>query len=177
MIDLLRSRRSIRKFELSAIEPEKIQLLQEALLRSPSSRGRNPWEFLFIQDPATLKQLAHAKEHGGEFLDGTPLGVVILGDETISDVWIEDCSIAAILLQLTAHDLGLGSCWVQIRNRNNASGEPAEQVIQRLLNIPQQKNVLAIVGIGKPAETKHGIPDSLLKKNAVHIETYGNFAN
>ncbi len=174
MIELLRSRRSIRKFEPSPIEPEKITLLQEALLRSPSSRGRNPWEFIFIQNPEMLKQLAHAKEHGGEFLDGTPLGVVILGDETVTDVWIEDCSIAAIILQLTSHDLGLGSCWVQIRNRNNVSGEPAEQVIQRLLNIPQQKKVLAIVGIGKPAETKRGIPATLLKKSAVHTEKYGN---
>jgi nitroreductase len=176
MIDLLRSRRSIRKFESSPIEPDKIALLKEALLRSPSSRGRNPWEFIFIQDPQTLKQLAHAKEHGGEFLDEAPLGVVILGDETVTDVWIEDCSIAAIILQLTAHDLGLGSCWVQIRNRNNVSGEPAELVIHRLLNIPQQKKVLAIVGIGKPAETKRGIPGTLLKKNAIHIERYGNCA-
>lgn len=176
MIDLLRSRRSIRKFELSPIEPEKIALLKEALLRSPSSRGRNPWEFVFIQDPETLKLLAQAKEHGGEFLDGTPLGVVILGDETVTDVWIEDCSIAAIILHLTAHDLGLGSCWVQIRNRNNVSGEPAEQVIQRLLNIPQQKKVLAIIGIGKPAETKRGIPATLLKKSAIHTESYGKFA-
>lgn len=174
MIDLLRSRRSIRKFETSPIEPDTITILKEALLRSPSSRGRNPWEFIFIQDPATLKQLAQAKEHGGEFLDGTPLGVVILGDETVTDVWIEDCSIAAIICQLTAHDLGLGSCWVQIRNRNNVSGEPAEQVIQRLLNIPSQKKVLAIVGIGKPAEIKRGIPATLLKKNAIHTERYGS---
>lgn len=176
MIDLLRSRRSIRKFESSPIEPDKIVLLKEALLRSPSSRGRNPWEFIFIQDPETLKQLSHAKEHGGEFLEGTPLGVIILGDETITDVWIEDCSIAAIILQLTAHDLELGSCWVQIRNRNNLSGGPAEQVIQQLLNIPQQKKVLAIVGIGKPSETKTGVPASLLKKNAIHTETYGKFS-
>jgi nitroreductase len=177
MIDLLRSRRSIRKFESSSIAPEKISLLKEALLRSPSSRGRNPWEFIFIQNPETLKKLAQAKEHGGEFLDGTPLGVVVLGDETVTDVWIEDCSIAAIIIQLTAHDLGLGSCWVQIRNRNNVSGEPAEQVIQRLLNIPKEKKVLAIIGIGKPAETKRGIPATLLKKNAIHNDAYGNYAN
>ncbi|HEX2957720.1 MAG TPA: nitroreductase family protein [Chitinispirillaceae bacterium] len=175
MINLLRSRRSIRKFESSPVPPDKIVLLQEALLRSPSSRGKNPWEFIFVQDPAMLKQLAHAKEHGGEFLDGTPLGVVILGDETITDVWIEDCSIAAIILQLTAHDLGLGSCWVQIRNRNNVSGESAELVIQKLLSIPPPKKVLAIVGIGTPSEIKHGIAAASLKKNVIHREYYGNF--
>ncbi|MBN1601020.1 MAG: nitroreductase family protein [Chitinispirillaceae bacterium] len=170
MIDLLRTRRSIRKFENTPVEAEKIEILKEALLRSPSSRGRNPWQFIFVQDAAILKRLASAKDHGGEFLDGTPLGVVILGDETVSDVWIEDCSIAAIILQLTAHDLGLGSCWVQIRNRNNKSGETAESVIQKLLGIPPQMRVLAIVGIGKASETKRGIPLMMLKKNAVHNE-------
>jgi nitroreductase len=174
MIELLRTRRSIRKFENTPVEPEKIALLKEALLRSPSSRGKNPWEFIFVQDPDVLKQLATAKEHGAEFLDGTPLGVVILGDETMTDVWIEDCSIAATILQLTAHDIGLGSCWVQIRNRKNVSGESAEKTIQSLLNIPSQMKVLAIVGIGKPAEQKRGIPMSNLKKNAIHDGFYGN---
>jgi nitroreductase len=172
MIDLLRTRRSIRKFDKAPIEPEKMEILKEALLRSPSSRGRNPWEFIFVQSSEILKQLAFAKEHGGEFLDGTPLGVVILGDETITDMWIEDCSIAATILQLTAHDLGLGSCWVQIRNRNNISGEPAEAVIRKLLGIPSHMKVLAIVGIGKAAEHKRGIPSTMLKKNAVHDEKY-----
>ena len=50
-------------------------------------------------------------------LETAPLAVVICADETLNDAWIEDCSIASILLQLTAQSIGLGSCWIQIRNR------------------------------------------------------------
>jgi nitroreductase len=50
MIELLRKRRSIRKFTQVKIEPETVELLIEALLRSPSSRGANPWEFIVVDE-------------------------------------------------------------------------------------------------------------------------------
>ncbi|MBN1827641.1 MAG: nitroreductase family protein, partial [Deltaproteobacteria bacterium] len=100
MIDLLRSRRSIRRFTKKPIDAESIELIEEALLRSFSSRNIQPWQFIFVDDGELLKKLAVAKEHGAEFLSGAALAVVIAGDEETSDVWIEDCSIAAAIAHL-----------------------------------------------------------------------------
>ena len=109
MLDILRKRRSIRRFKDKEIEKELIEQLMEAALRSPTSRGINPWRFLFVTDRALLEELSQAKESGSSFLKGARLGVVIIAMEGESDVWVEDCSIASIILQLTGQSLGLGA--------------------------------------------------------------------
>ena len=68
MIDLLRQRRSIRNFTPEKIAPDTIDALMEAALRAPSSRGINPWEFIMVDDPGLLGNLAQAKPHGAGFL-------------------------------------------------------------------------------------------------------------
>ena len=152
MINLLRSRRSVRRYEKRAIEEQHLEMLKEALLRCPSSRGFNSWTFIFVDDPELLIALSKAKEHGSSFLAGAGLGIVVCGDETKSDVWVEDCSIASVVAHLTAHFLGLGSCWIQIRNRSHSQEKMAEKYIQELLGIPHHMKVEAIISIGYPAE-------------------------
>jgi len=152
MIELLRKRRSIRKYKDKKIETKKLTILQEAVLRSPSSRNFKPWRFIFIQDRNILKKLATAKPKGGSFITTAPLAVVICGNPTRSDVWVEDCSIAAIILQLTAESLGLGSCWIQIRKRLREDKTPAGAYIKTLLDLPDQFEIEAIISIGYPAE-------------------------
>jgi len=154
MIELIRKRRSIRSFTGQPLEKGQVALLVETLLRAPTSRNINPWEFVVVDDSALLARLATAKQHGSGFLSGAALAVVICADETKSDVWIEDCSIAAILLQMAAQSLGLGSCWAQIRQRQHDEQVTAEQFVQKLLGIPSQVRVEAIIGIGYPAEKR-----------------------
>ena len=158
MIERLRARRSIRKYEDKKIEPEQVEILKESLLRSPSSRDFKPWEFVLVHDRDVLLQLSRAKPHGAGFLKDAALGVVICGDENKSDVWVEDCSIAAILVQMTALSLGLGSCWIQIRKRSHETGIPSEQYIQKQLGLPDNLKVECIISLGYPAEKKRGIP-------------------
>lgn len=172
MIDMLRTRRSIRKYQVRKIEPESIDLIRESLLRSPSSRGINPWRFILVDDPDLLEQLSEAKQHGSTFLKGAALGIVVCGNETESDVWIEDCSIASIVAQLAAHSLGLGSCWIQIRNRFHSSGVAAEDYVRDLLAIPTGVRVLSIISIGHPAETKHPIPAERLEYGKIMRNRY-----
>ena len=157
MINLLRQRRSIRKYTEQKVEKEKLDILKEAVLRSPSSKNINPWEFIFVDDPELITQLKSCRSHGTTPLGTAPLAVVICADETLNDVWIEDCSIASIMLQMTAQSLNLGSCWVQIRNRMHSDSISAEKYVQDLLNIPDRLRVLNIVTIGyseKPREGK-----------------------
>ncbi|OGU18144.1 MAG: NAD(P)H-dependent dehydrogenase/reductase [Geobacteraceae bacterium GWC2_53_11] len=173
MIELLRKRRSIRKFTADKITPETRQILIEAALRSPSSRGGNPWEFILVDDPELLGQLAQAKQHGSQFLKGAPLAIVVCADSTKSDVWVEDCSIAAIIIQLTAQSLGLGSCWAQIRNRQHDTDITAESYIRKLLDLPEQLKVECVVGIGYPDEKKLPVPEDKLQNDKVKSNRWG----
>jgi len=172
MIELLRNRRSIRKYTDKDIEPEKIELLKEVVLRSPSSRNFDPWEFIFVDDQGLLKQLALCKPHGAKFLEGAALGIVVCADEQKSDVWIEDCSIASILVQMTAQSIGLGSCWIQIRKRMYDNHKTSEDYIKDLLNIPDNFKVESIIAIGYPAEKREPVRQEDLKYEKVKFNSY-----
>jgi nitroreductase len=174
MIDLLRKRRSIRKYTQERIDEKSLELLAEALLRSPSSRNIKPWEFIIVDDRELLTELSEAKEHGSAFLKGAPLGIVICADSTKSDVWVEDCSIASILVQMVAQSLGLGSCWIQIRNRKHSEKGTSEKYVQRLLGLPRHIKVESIVSIGHPNETKTPISKEKLDHHKVRRNRYSS---
>jgi nitroreductase len=172
MIDLLRQRRSIRKYTNQKIEAEKIKVLKEALLRSPSSKNKNPWEFIFINDKTIINQLQTCKAHGTTPLITAPLAVVICADERITDVWVEDCSIASVLLQLSAQSLGLGSCWIQIRNRLHSNEISAERYIQNILEVPEYMKILSVVSIGYPVEWREGKDFEELQFEKIKVNSY-----
>jgi nitroreductase len=163
MLDILRGRRSIRKYKSKKIECEKIELLKEAALRSPSSRGINPWRFLFVTDKATLEGLSKAKESGSSFLKGAGLGVVVCAAQGESDVWVEDCSIASIILQLAGQSLGLGSCWIQIRKRMHSSKLSSEDYVKQVLGLPENFSVQSMISFGYPDEDKRPVPKEKLE--------------
>ncbi len=172
MIELLRARRSIRKYTNRRIETEKIKILKEAVLRAPSSRNIDPWEFVFVDDRELLAKLARCKPHGAKFLEQAALGIVICADGRESDTWIEDCSIAAILAQMTAQSLGLGCCWIQIRNRMFNDQTSSEAHIRNLLNMPDYINIECIIAIGYPAETREPLAREELKDQKIRINGY-----
>ena len=173
IIDLLKSRRSIRQFTDKPVEKEKEKVLIEAMLRSPSSRSLNPWEFIVVKDKETITGLSSAKAHGSSFMKNASLAIVVCADPEKSDVWVEDTSIASILLHLTAHDLGLGSCWIQIRKRDHDEDTSSGQYVSNLLNLKEGLEVEAIIAIGYPAGDKPGHDLSTLLYERVSFEKYG----
>lgn len=167
MLELLRTRRSVRSYTDQKIGDDTVSALKEVLLRSPSSRRINPWEFVFVNEREALVSLAKCKMHGSAFLAGAALGVVICADETKSDVWVEDCSIAAILLQLEAHSRNLGSCWIQVRNRYHNETVTSEDYIRQYLSIPSHIRVDSIISIGHPAESHDPVPEEKLQREKI----------
>lgn len=168
MLELLKSRRSIRKYKNIEVEKEKIDKILKSALLAPSSRGRRPWQFLAITDKEILKKLSLCREGSSQFLAGASLGLVIVADPEISDVWIEDCSIAAALIQLTAHSLELGSCWIQVRERFHSGDKKAEEYIKEVLQIPQKYAVECIIAIGYPDEDKKPYDEESLLYEKIH---------
>lgn len=172
-MSLIRERRSIRKYDSRPVEKEKIDLIIEAALRSPSSRSLNPWQFIVVTDTEILKKLADSKEHGSEFIGGAALGIAVIADPERCDVWIEDCSIASIFIQLAAHSLGLGSCWIQIRKRMRSENEASEAYVKNLLGIPENLVVESLMAIGYPLENKKGHAEKNLQMEKIHWNSFG----
>lgn len=162
MIELLRTRRSVRKFTDQPIEPGKVELLKEAILRAPSSKNSNAGEYIFVDDQELIQKLAQCKLHGAAPMQTAKLAVVVLVDECKTAAWIEDSSIASFVAHLTAHSLGLGSCWIQIRGREYSDEKMSEEYISELLNIPEGLRVLSIVAIGYAQRQHEGHPISEL---------------
>ena len=87
-------------------------------------------------------------------------------DPLVSDVWIEDASIASIIIQLQAEDMGLGSCWVQVRERFTASGMPSDEYVREV-------QVLSVVAIGHKGMERKPFSEEHLQWEKVHINKYG----
>jgi nitroreductase len=172
-LELARERRSIRRFRNKRIEPEKIDMLIQSALLAPSSHSLCPWEFTVVSDPALLDKLSRAKKAGSAFLKNAPLGLVVCGDSTRSDAWIEDCSIAATFVLLAAQSLGLGACWIQIRNRMHDPKSTAQVYVSDLLNLPEHLEVASIIAVGYPAETKQARTTDQLRYEKVSVNTHG----
>jgi nitroreductase len=173
-LSLIQQRRSIRKFEPQPVEFEKVEKLVEAALRAPSSMGSNPWEFVIVTDRSVLEKLSKAKPHGATFLQNAPLAVVVCANPEKSGVWVEDASIAAVFIQLAAESLGLGSCWIQLRERMHDHGKTSGTYVSELLQIPKVMEVECIIAIGYPGESKRPHPKENLEVHKVHVGLYGN---
>ncbi len=173
-LDLIRHRRSVRKFTPQPIDPKTRDLLIEAALRAPSSRSFNPWRFIVVDDSALLEKLSRSKPHGASFLKNAPLGIVVCGDTDASDVWVEDCSIASAFIHLAAASLGLGSCWIQIRKRDHSPTLSADTYIKDLLDIPDNLMIESIIALGYPDEIKNGHPRDRLDDDKVFLNRFDN---
>jgi len=171
-IELLRKRRSIRQFEDKPVSPEHCDILVEAALRSPSSKGINPWQFVVVKNKSLLAQLSQAKSHGASFLKNAPLAIAVCADTSKTDVWVEDAAIAAIIIHLAAADMGLGSCWAQMRLRSRDDGASASDYISNLLDLPKHIQVLSLIGIGHPAQEKDGHGAETLLYDQVSYEKF-----
>ncbi|PID76913.1 MAG: NAD(P)H-dependent dehydrogenase/reductase [Deltaproteobacteria bacterium] len=177
-LELLKSRKSVRHFTDEPVSKEDQDYLIECMLRTPSSKGNRPWEFLLVDQKEKLKILAECKQpHGTAFVKDASLAVVVCADAEKSDVWIEDASLCAGFIHLAATDLGLGSCWVQVRLREHQSGESSEEFIKKQLNLPDNLRIEAIVAIGHPDENhpdrnKAGHGSKSLPEGKIHYNHF-----
>ena len=158
MLEILKKRKSVRSFSDRTVEKEKKEKILTAALLSPSSRNIDPWKFIAVDSSEIIRTLAESKKSGSAFLAGAPLVIAVTADMEKSDVWIEDSSIASIIIQLEAESLGLGSCWVQIRKREAGNGKQSEDFVREILEIPENYAVLSLIGIGYPQKPEERIP-------------------
>lgn len=171
--DLIKSRRSMRKFTDQELTQEEVVTLLKAALMSPTSKRSNCWQFVVVDDKEVLEKLSYCKEASASFIKDAALAIVVTANPMASDVWIEDASIASIMIQLQAEDLGLGSCWVQLRERFTADGISSNEYVHEVLDLPLQLQALSIIAIGHKGMERKPFDESHLQWEKIHINKYG----
>ena len=173
MLDLLINRRSIRKYKDMKIEKEKVDKILKGALTSPSSKGARPWELIVVEDKEILEKLAASRGGPSKPLANAPLAIVVAINTELSNVWIEDGSIISTVIQLMAESLGLGSCWIQSRQRFTQADENVivSDYVRDILGIPENYFVESMIAIGYPDEEKkpHDID---LESEKVHYNRF-----
>lgn len=167
--DMLFTRHSIRKYTDEPIDGEHVKLLLEAALLAPSGKSVRPWEFVVVEDKEVLAKMSECRPFGSGPVAKCKLAIVVCGDPGKTDVWVEDCTIAATYIQLQAEALGLGSCWIQMRGRFDKDNNDSADLIRELLDIPGEQQVECIIVLGHKDEVRRSVdPDKLLWEK-VHI--------
>lgn len=177
MLDIIKKRRSIRKYTEEPISQEDINTILRSALLAPTSRSFESVELVAIQDKETILKLERCKAHSTNSLLTAPLVIAILGNTKATDVWIEDTSIAAISLQYQVEAMGLGSTWIQMRLRQDDKGQSSEELVRKILDIPEHYAVLCLMTIGHKAEQKKPYTDEDAQFRFVHTETFGRKFN
>lgn len=172
LIEMIRNRRSIRKYTGDKIPEEKLQMILEAGLLAPSGRNIRPSRFIVVRDKDTLEKMSKCRPAGPQMLKDADAAIVVLSDTVAQDVWVEDASIAMTLMHLMADSLGVGSCWIQGRLRPSPDNRFAEDYLRDLLQFPEDHKLVAILSLGVPAEhpEKKNVTDSDLEKT--HYEKW-----
>ncbi len=145
------ARRSVRRFQPRPVGKEYIQKLLEAAMAAPSACRKDPWEFIVIQDRATLDAMAGFLPNG-PFLREVSLAIVIAGRPENAaagklSYLIQDCSAAEENLLLAANLLGLGACWLGVHPMPDRI-----EALSHLLHLPEGTIPIAATAIGWPAE-------------------------
>lgn len=147
--DIIFKRRSIRRFAPGPVPAGALRTLLGAGMSAPSSRDRQPWEFVLVTGRALLDRLAEAHPHGKMLFEATA-AIAVCGRPDISpDFWIQDCSAATENILVAAAGLGLGSVWLGCHPR-----EERVAAVREILGIPGSVGVLSLIALGRPAEEK-----------------------
>jgi nitroreductase len=148
-LEVIFTRRSIRKYTDEPVTEEHIKTLLEAGMNAPSANNRQPWHFIVVDERERLNAIMEVHPYSS-MLEQAPLGIIVCGDITRSErSWQQDCAAATENILLTARALGLGSVWLGVYPK-----EDRTEGITRLFQLPEHIRPLSVIAIGHPAEEK-----------------------
>jgi nitroreductase len=149
--DAIYSRRSIRKYESKAVEPEKIQKLLTAAMYAPSARNTQSWQYIVITERSILNAIMDAHPYAQMLAEAT-LAILVCGDRTLEpdEGYLNtNCSAATQNILLSAQALGLGSVWLGVYPRQERMNSLAG-----LFKLPEHVIPISLIAIGYPTEKK-----------------------
>ena len=165
--EIVKSRRSVRRFSGEHIPDEKINKILELAAYAPSSWGGHPIEFIVIRDKKTMSELARCKQMGAGPLAYGDAAIVPIIDKRNLELWVEDAAVASTYILLAAEYYGVAACWIHMKDRHGHTNM-AEEDIRNLLGIPSYYGILNAVSLGMPKKPNE--PRELSSK--IHYEKY-----
>lgn len=154
--EVIAHRHSVRKYADRPVEREQLDTLINAALTAPSSRNCRSSAFMVIEDKDTIVAISEMRDMGSSFVKDAPAAIVVMGDESKTDLWVDNCAISATFIQLAATATGLGSCWVHVngrpRSKSDSSLGDAETYLRELLGVKDGMRILCVIAVGYPAE-------------------------
>jgi len=143
-LDIILSRRSVRRFEDKQISQDVLDKIVEAGRQSPSAANRQPYRFILVTDPKLKNELLGLLSG---FAKKAPL--IVVGCANLKAIltgrWaVVDTAIALENMVLAAWSLAVGSCWIGSFNENK---------VKKALGVPEDWKVVALVAFGYPAES------------------------
>lgn len=165
-------RRSIRRYTEEPVSEEALRRILAVGLMSASGKSKFPWQFIVVRDRAMLEKLSNCRVGVARMLAKAACAIVVIGDKTITDTVVEDCTIAAINMHLEASSLGLGSCYIQGRGREAEDGRSTDAFVRDLLGFPETYQLQAVLSLGHPLKEARPHDVEKLDWSKVHQETF-----
>ena len=155
-LQVIEKRHSVRKYSDRPVEKELLDAIVKVAQTAPSSRTSKSSVFMIMEDRDTLDALAQMRDYGSALLGGAQAAIVVMGDETKTDLWVDNCAISATFVQLAVTAMDLVSCWVHCNGRPRLKDEPdgpkAEDYVRELLGIKEGLRPYCVIAVGYPVE-------------------------
>ncbi|MBI9079613.1 MAG: nitroreductase family protein [Pseudodesulfovibrio sp.] len=167
LMEAIRTRRSIRKYENRIVPEEMVQEILDAAMMAPSAGNAQPWQFVVVTDREILDSMQDLHPHL-KMITQAPLGILICGDlslEKFAGYWVQDCAAAMQNMLLATHAKGLGAVWTGI----HPVGERV-MAFRKLFNLPEHIAPLGFAPIGWPAQKLK--TESRYREDRVHINKW-----
>lgn len=162
-LEVIEKRHSVRKYSDKPVEKELLDAIVKVAQTAPSSRNSRSSAFMIIEDKDTLAALAQMRDYGSSLIGGAQAVILVMGDESKTDLWVDNCAISATFVQLAVTAMDLVSCWVHINGRPRLKDEPqgaqADDYVKELLGIKDGLHPYCAIAIGYPEEVDPVVPD------------------
>ena len=143
MLELLKTRRSVRRYQPVPVEREKLNAILEAGTYAPTGMGKQSPVIVAVESPENRQVVqelnCRARGSAGDPYYGAPVIFLVLADPEIHTC-VEDGSCVLVTMMQAAHALGLSSCWIH--------GE------REMFELPEGRAFLRKLGL---AETLRGV--------------------
>jgi nitroreductase len=163
----LLNRRSIRKYKDQKISEEDIGKILKAAMYAPSAMNMQTWQFIAIDSKEILAEIVKLIPYA-EMLKQSVAAILVCGDTAIekNESWLlQNCSAATQNILLSAHGLGIGSCWIGIHGMFDIVKN-----IKHQFKLPENIVPVSLVSLGYPDETV--IAENRFKKDKIHYNKW-----
>lgn len=173
--DLVKFRRSCRSFEPAAVSEDQVKAILEAGQWAPSPLNLQPWEFIVVAEPEMKRRIRQAgqqarqqvidgggpgwaKKYSMAFLEQAPVLIAVASDPRKGGLGgffgqpqgaMQAACACVQNMMLAAAELGLASLWFTFFD---------PETVRAILGVPAEKEVVAIVPIGRPQQTLEAPP-------------------